>query len=207
MVQVIAGATNPNCKPLLAEMFRHRYQIFVCEKGWDLKSDNGLELDDYDTNETLYLIEFDGSSNIGASMRLNPTDRACMLQDHFADMCEREMPRGKDVWELTRGAVSADLRKSGIYGRVICAMVEVALLWGAKKGIGIFSVEYLMRQMRFGLDAKPLGPTRTLDGEPNVAAEIMFNPETLDRLRASFKLNAPVIERIHLMPKSEKAAA
>jgi N-acyl-L-homoserine lactone synthetase len=206
MVQVIAGATNPSCRTLLAEMFRHRYQIFVREKGWDLKTHNGLEFDDYDTAETIYLIEFDGGEQIGASMRLNPTDRPFLLQDHFADMCEREIPRGKDTWELTRGAVSADLRRSGIYGRVICAMVEAALLWGVKKGIGIFSVEYLMKQMRFGLDAKPLGQPRTIDGEPNVAAEIVFDRETLERLRASFKITAPTIERLHLMPQQPKAA-
>lgn len=205
MVQVICGATNPNCRPLLADMFRHRYQIFVEEKGWDLKSYNGLEFDNYDTAETLYLVEFEKQGYIGASMRLNATDRPCMLSDIFSEMCEREMPKGKDVWELTRGAVSSNLRRSGIYGRVICGMVEAALLWGAKTGVGIFSVEYLMKQMRFGLDAKPLGQPRMMEGEPNVAAEIAFNRETLERLRASFKITAPVIEQIHVL--NQKAAA
>lgn len=207
MVQVVEGATNPVCKPLLADMFRHRHQIFIVEKKWDLKSYNGLEFDKYDTSETLYLVEFEGPSKIGASMRLNSTDRPCMLHDHFASMCEREIPRGRDVWELTRGAVSASLRKSGIYGRVITAMVEAALLWGVQRGVGVFSVEYLMRQMRFGLDAKPLGQPRIIDGEPNVAAEIIFTPEVLSRLRTSFKLSAPAIERIHLMPEHDRKAA
>lgn len=207
MVQVIAGATNPDCGPLLEGMFRHRYQIFVCEKGWNLKCENGLEIDQYDTADTIYLVEFVSGSKIGASMRLNPTDRPCMLEDHFADMCERAMPRGKDVWELTRGAVSSDLRKSGIYGRVICAMVEAALLWGIQKGIGVFSVDYLMKQMRFGLDAKPLGQPRVIDGEPNVAAEILFDRETLERLRASFRITTPAIERLYMMPTPRKAAA
>jgi N-acyl-L-homoserine lactone synthetase len=206
MVHVIAGATNPDCEALLTQMFRQRYQIFVCEKGWDLKTDGELEIDAYDTADTVYLIAFD-KEKIGASMRLAPTDRACMVADHFGDMCERELPRGRDVWELTRGAVNADLRRSGIYGRVICAMVEVALLWGVKKGIGVFSVDYLQKQMRFGLDAKPLGRPRTIDGEPNVAAEILFDRETLDRLRSSFKIAAPCIERIYAMPVPHKVAA
>jgi len=204
MVHVVVGATNPNCVDLLAEMFRHRCAIFVHEKRWNLKTQDGLEFDVYDTSDTIYLLEFD-KGHIGASMRMNPTDRPCMLGDLFADMCERDMPRGKDVWELTRGAVSADLRRSGIYGRVICGMVECALLWGAKKGIGVFSVEYLMKQMRFGLDAKPLGPPRIMDNEPHVAAEIMFNPETLERLRASFRITGPVIERLFI--HTERAAA
>ena len=207
MVQVIVGATNPDCRVLLADMFRHRYQIFVKEKGWDLKTYNGLEFDKYDNSDTLYLVEYESRSVIGASMRLNATDKPFMLKDVFPEMCERELPQGKDVWELTRGAVSSQLRRSGIYGRVICAMVEAALLWGVKSGVGVFSVEYLMKQMRFGLDAKPLGQPRIIDGEPNIAAEIAFNSETLGRLRSSFKISAPVIEHVYLLPQERKAAA
>ena len=205
MVHVVVGATNPNCRELLAAMFRQRYDVFIKEKGWNLKSYNGLEFDNYDTESTIYLLEFDGYGALVASMRMNPTDGPYMLADIFSEVCEGEIPRGPDVWELTRGALSKSLRRSGYWGRMQCAMLESALLWGARKATGFFSVDHIMKQMRVGLDIKPLGQPRIVDGEANVAAEFPFNSETLERLRASYRITGPVIEQIHLMP--QKAAA
>ena len=136
MVHVVVGATNPNCREMLAKMFRQRHDVFITEKGWKLKGYNGLEFDQYDTAETIYLMQFDGRDNIIASMRMNPTDGPYMLADIFGEVCEVPIPRGRDVWELTRGALSKNLRKSGTWGRMQCAMLESALLWGATKATG-----------------------------------------------------------------------
>lgn len=206
MVHVVVGATNPNCRQMLAKMFRQRYEVFVKEKGWNLKTYNGLEFDKYDTSSTIYLMQFDARSNLVASMRMNPTDQPFMLADIFSEVCEAPIPRGPDVWELTRGALSKNLRKSGYWGRMQCAMLEAALLWGAKKATGFFTVDHIMKQMRVGLDVKPLGPPRIVDGEANIAAEFPFNSLTLVRLRSSYGITGPAIEQIHLMPEQKAAA-
>jgi N-acyl-L-homoserine lactone synthetase len=207
MVHVVEGATNPNCRKLLAAMFRQRHDIFIKEKGWKLKSYNGLEFDQYDTAQSIYLMEFDGDDQLVASMRMCRTDGPYMLADIFSEVCEVPIPRGVDVWELTRGALSKSMRKSGYWGRIQCAMFEAALLWGATKATGFFTVDHIMKQMRVGLDVKPLGPPKIVDGEANVAAEFPFNSETLGRLRSSYGISGPVIEQIHLMPTEHKAAA
>jgi N-acyl-L-homoserine lactone synthetase len=206
MVHVVVGATNPNCREILAKMFRQRHDVFIKEKGWKLKSYNGLEFDRYDTAETIYLVQFDRDDNVVASMRMNPTDRPFMLADIFSNVCESPIPRGRDVWELTRGALSANMRKSGYWGRMQCAMLESALLWSAKRAIGFFTVDHIMGTMRVGLDVKPLGPPRLIDGEANIAAEFPFNSLTLERLRSSYGISGPVIEHIHAMPVVRKAA-
>ena len=64
-----------------------------------------------------------------------------------------------------------------------------------------------MKQMRVGLDVKPLGQPRIVDGQVNVAAEFPLNAETLRRLRQSYKIAGPVIERIYYMPQEDRAAA
>ena len=145
MVQLIIGATNPNARELLAKIFRQRYEIFVKEKGWNLKTYNGLEFDNYDVPTTLYLAQVAANGDMIASMRMNTTDGPYLLGDVFADMCQGPIPHGRDVWELTRGALSPNLRRSKHYGRMICGVLEAALLWGAKKSIGIYSVDYLMK--------------------------------------------------------------
>src|SRR5882672_11815610 len=106
MVTLVVGATNPNARELLAKMFRQRHQVFVEEKGWKLKSYNGLEFDNYDTDETVYLMALTPEGEMAASMRMMRTDKPHMLADVFSDMCEGGAPKGSDVWELTRGAMN-----------------------------------------------------------------------------------------------------
>src|SRR5690348_13875553 len=67
MVTLVVGATNPNARGLLAKMFRQRHQVFVEEKGWKLKSYNGIEFDSYDTDETVYLMALTPDGEMAAS--------------------------------------------------------------------------------------------------------------------------------------------
>lgn len=207
MVQLVQGATNPLCRDLLTKMFRQRYDIFIREKGWNIKSENGLEVDQYDTPETLYLIDLDRDGNVAASTRMVRTDQPYMLADVFSDMCERELPRTADCWELTRGALTRGLRGSGHYGRIQCALLEAALLFGVTKGCGLFSVDLIQAKIRSGLDAKPMGQPRMIDGEPHVTADFPLTGEMLPRTRALFKIVDPVIEHIWLMPGQQRKAA
>jgi acyl-homoserine lactone synthase len=135
------------------------------------------------------------------------TDQPFMLADIFADMCERPIPRGPHCWELTRGAMSKNLRGSGHYGRIQCGLLEAALLFGVNKGVGVFSVDLLMNKIRSGLDAKPLGQPRMIDGEPNVAADFPLTGDMLERTRALFKISGPVLKHLHLMPQQQRKAA
>jgi acyl-homoserine lactone synthase len=206
MVVLVVGATNPNARELLAKMFRQRHQVFVEEKGWKLKSYNGLEFDNYDTDETVYLMALTPEGEMAASMRMMRTDKPHMLADVFADMCEGGVPRGSDIWELTRGAMNKDLRATGYWARMQCGLVEAALLWGVSKGTGIYTVDYTTALMRMGWDGKPLGQPRMMDGEPYVVCECSLTGEVLARTRALHKIKGPVIERIFYMPERRAAA-
>jgi N-acyl-L-homoserine lactone synthetase len=207
MIHLIAGATNPNCREHLARMFRLRHDVFVKEKGWKLKSYNGLEFDQFDTADTLYLAEFDDDSEMVATVRMNPMNKPTLMSEVFADMCHEGPPKRADMWELTRGAIAKHVRKSIHFGRIECATIEAALLWGVTSACGIFGVDLLMKKMRTGLDAKPMGQPRMIDGEPNVAAEFPMNAEVLQRTRALYRITGPSIEQIHLMPAPQKVAA
>jgi acyl homoserine lactone synthase len=207
MVQLVVGAANPACRELLNKMYRQRYEIFVKEMGWNIKSENGLEFDQYDTDHSIYAIDLDRDGNVAASTRFVPTDQPFMLAEVFADMCEREIPRTSKCWELSRGAMSKNLRRSGHYGRIQCALLEAALLFGVNQACGIFTVELLMGKIRTGLPAKPLGQPKDIDGEAHVAADFPLTADMLERTRALFKIKGPVIEHIYMLPDQHKAAA
>jgi len=206
VIHLIAGATNPNCRELLAGMFRLRHDVFIKEKHWNIKSYNGLEFDQFDTEETLYLVELDEAGAVVATVRMNPTDRPTLFSEVFADMCHGGPPKCPKTWELTRGAIAQNVRKSLHFGRIECATIEAALLWGVTKACGIFGVDLLMKKMRCGLDAKPIGQPRMIDGESHVAAEFAMNGDVLQRTRTLYRITGPSIEQIHLMPGARQAA-
>ena len=206
MIHLIAGATNPNCRELLAGMFRLRHDVFIKEKHWNIKSYNGLEFDQFDTEETLYLVELDEAGAVVATVRMNPTDRPTLFSEVFADMCHGGPPKCPKTWELTRGAIAQNVRKSLHFGRIECATIEAALLWGVTKACGIFGVDLLMKKMRCGLDAKPIGQPRMIDGESHDAAEFAMNGDVLQRTRTLYRITGPSIEQIHLMPGARQAA-
>lgn len=207
MIHLIVGATNPNCRELLVDMFRLRYEVFIKEKGWTIKSYNGLEFDQFDTDETIYLVELDDDGVVVATVRMNATDRPTLFSEVFADMCHDGPPKSAKTWELTRGAIAKHVRKSLHFGKIECATIEAALLWGVTSACGIFGVDLLMKKMRCGLDAKPIGQPRMIDGESNVAAEFAMNSDVLQRTRALYRITGPSIEQIHLMPVAQKEAA
>lgn len=207
MIHLVVGATNPNCRELVAAMFRLRHDVFVKEKGWKIKSYNGLEFDQFDTSETLYLAEFDDDGDLIATVRMNPMNGPTLLSEVFADMCQDGAPKSPDAWELTRGAIAKHVRKSVHFGRIECATVEAAILWGVTRACGVFGVDLLMKKMRCGLDAKPLGQPRMIDGEPTVAAEFPMNIDVLQRTRALYRITGPSIGQIHLMPAPQQRKA
>lgn len=207
MVHLIVGATNPNCRELLTHVFRLRHDVFVKEMGWKLKCQDELEIDQFDTAQTLYLVEFDDDGAVVATVRMNPMSGPTLLSEVFADMCEGGVPNSPQMWELTRGAIAGHVRKSKHFGHIECATIEAALLYGVTKACGLFGVDLLMKKMRAGLDAHPMGQPRMIEREPHVAAEFPMNTDVLQRTRALYRISGPSLERIHLMPEERKAAA
>ncbi len=207
MIHLIVGSTNPNCTELLNGIFRLRHDVFVKEMAWKIDARNGLEFDQFDTPDTLYLAELDNTGEVVATVRMNPASRPTLLSEVFPAMCENGAPSSPLTWELTRGAIAKRVRKSIHFGRIECATIEAALLWGITNACGLFGVDLLMKKIRAGLEAKPLGQPRMIDGESTVAAEFPMNIEVLKKTRALYRISGPSIERIHAQPAIEKAAA
>jgi len=86
-----------------ASMFRDRKTLFVDLLGWDVPVvDDAFEIDRYDSGAALYLIAFDDDGQHIGSMRLLPTVPGHLLSDLFAELCKGDIPRGRDVMEITR---------------------------------------------------------------------------------------------------------
>src|SRR5476651_265297 len=88
---------------------QYRHQIFVEQLGWRLPlAIDGFERDQYDRDDTVYVVAHDESGSICGCARLLPTTLPYLLKDIFPFLiAERaSAPQSADIWELSRFAVS-----------------------------------------------------------------------------------------------------
>ena len=79
-VHVVTGANRSLYTKALERMHQIRYRVFVEDLGWsDLKSADGLETDDFDNDDAVYLLACEDGECFG-SVRLLPTWRRSLLK-------------------------------------------------------------------------------------------------------------------------------
>lgn len=175
--------------PLAASMFSDRKQQFVDQLGWDIPVIAGqYEIDQYDGGDAHYLIAVDADGGHAGSMRLLPTIRPHLLADHFADLCDGDIPRGPHVMEITRLCLPARLGREdrrALRNRLISAMTDHALHSGVTVLIGVVTAVFRETILAMGWRAAPLGPARSHQGSSIGAFRIDLAPATPALLAAT----------------------
>ncbi|TKC92666.1 GNAT family N-acetyltransferase [Trinickia terrae] len=168
----------------------YRHRIFVQQLGWDLPgADEHLERDQYDRDDTVYVVAHDESGSICGCARLLPTNRPYLLQEFpFLLADGMPAPNSSDVWEVSRLAASpdasdpADTDAACAMRPMMAAVVECAAKRGARQLIAVtfLSMERLLR--RIGLHVHRAGPAQRIDGRMVVALLMDIDAQTLGAL-------------------------
>lgn len=156
---------GPDALPpaMLESMFRMRYEVFHERLNWEVRVAKGMEWDEFDDRDTLYVIgvrESDGC--VFASWRLRSTHRRYMLRDTFpALLGNKKAPDDELVWEVSRFAVR---RGATLEGGAYCGFNDLTrklfahtLRWAFERGItrGMWvttlSVERMARRLGYTL--------------------------------------------------------
>jgi acyl homoserine lactone synthase len=176
-----------------AALAQYRHQVFVEQLGWDLPcADSRFERDQYDREDTIYIVARDESGTICGCARLLPTTRPYLLREVFPFLLAADMaaPEAPDVWELSRFAAKpatnltakGDESVSWAVRPMLASVVECAAKLGARQLIGVtfLSMERLFR--RIGIHAHRAGPAQRVDGRMVVACWIDIDSQTLTAL-------------------------
>src|SRR5579862_3522356 len=100
MVFIVTSENRVLFDDELVQMHRQRKSVFVDGLAWPLTVTEGLEVDDYDGRDALYLLITDQhDQDLVASARLLRTDRPHPLGSLFPQLCEGPVPQGPSVWE------------------------------------------------------------------------------------------------------------
>lgn len=169
---------------------RWRHLVYVEERGWeDLRRPDGLERDQFDTDEAVHLLALDGSDFVGAS-RMLPMSEPTLLSEIFPDLVEREpVPRDPQTVEWTRMFV-VPARRTGqgsrsVGGALFCGVMEYCLGIGARRVGGVMETFWLPRWQRFGWITRPMGMPRDIGGAMTLAAFMDVDERALAGVRSA----------------------
>jgi N-acyl-L-homoserine lactone synthetase len=195
MVLVVTAQDRPSWPQLVEEMHRQRRQVFVDRFGWDLPvTEDGLEVDQFDGAAVVYLLSVGADGGLAGSLRLTPSEAPHLLADLFPHLCERRVPRGEGIWEISRFCTDPALADPRLARKeLLVGVVEFALLYGVHRYTLVSHMLGLSQLVGIGWDAKPLGlPAQDPSGAVGALA-IDITPETLKLLRSQAGFSGPVL--------------
>jgi acyl-homoserine lactone synthase len=164
------------------------YRIVVEEWWWDIPGiEPGYDKDQFDTENTVYVVVMSAQGRVLATVRVNPTTGPHMLSELFADYCDLQpYPVAPDVWECSRFVTDRAMMADPVIDfRVRCQLGIGLTVYCIDHGINRLS--WLTHQAFYNLvqrvwKTEPLGlPRRTESDCAWIPAVSTIDIAALDR--------------------------
>jgi N-acyl-L-homoserine lactone synthetase len=191
MLTITTGTSSELQSAVDTGLASYRHKIFVEQLGWELPAAaSGLERDQFDRADTLYVVAQDERGRVCGCARLLPTTQAYLLGSVFPGLMGNQEPAcSQEVWELSRystqtadGETTTRTEARERFRLVLKAVVDAAVKVGATRLItfSFLGVERLARG--FGIHVHRAGPPQFIDGKPVVAFWIELDHQTFHAL-------------------------
>lgn len=152
-------------REVMNSMFRLRHAVFSERLRWDVKSENGMERDQFDQCDPIYVLVKEDSGEVVGMSRLLPTTGPYMMKDVFHQLLHgKPAPHDPAVWEISRFAFTQAKPHSKGFGfsEIPLRVLETAIYFGQDHGIRYYvavvstAIERMLRIM--GLELHRFGP-------------------------------------------------
>lgn len=189
MIHIVQGMSDPAHAQTLETMFLDRKRLFVDLLGWDVPIVDGrFEMDRFDGPDACYLVACNSAGDHVGSMRLLPTNQPHILDTLFAELCEDSVPRGQDIFEITRLCLPARLgaaERLRIRNLLISAMIDYALDSGITVLTGVVQADFRLAVLAMGWECSGLGPELLIGRQLLGAFRLEIGADTPERVRAT----------------------
>lgn len=92
-MEVFCGTQAELMPDYYAKLLSYRHQVFIERLGWELDSIDGLERDQFDRPDTVYVVSRDENGTVTGCARLLPTTQPYLLGDVFPQLLNGQIPR------------------------------------------------------------------------------------------------------------------
>ena len=199
MIHCVTAYNAHTYDDALAQMFRRRYELFVAARGWQgLEHGSGIERDQFDTEDAVYLLSLGEDCSVLGGLRLLPTVPPHLLSEVFSQLAPGGVPRGPDTYEMTRYFTVRD-RKQGelmrrVAGELLCAMFEFCLSAGVAWITTLFDTFFLRRmQHNRWTETTVLGPPQAYEEGTAIAMKFAASLTNLESTRIAHGIDHAVL--------------
>lgn len=197
MILAIDCSTRETYAEVLARMHEVRKSVFVDRLRWDVPvTEDRFEIDQFDTDRAVYLINLDPAGEHLASVRLLPSTAPHVLGDVFDHLCEGGAPRLADTWEITRLCTTPGLERARAQKarhKLAVGLVEFAARNAIARYTCVIEVQNIPSLIAPGWDCVPLGLPCTHEGALLGAFALNITPATQALMIARWGGEYPVL--------------
>jgi acyl homoserine lactone synthase len=202
MIFNVYASDLPRHPALADQMFRMRARVFKERLRWDVAVKDGIERDQYDDMDPLYVMSIDDRSGLlRGAVRILPTTGRHMMADIFNDFFDEPvLVQSPQIWECTRFAIHPDLEATltptGLdvaTSELLLGVCDAALASGVTQILGVSEVPMLRIYRRSGWAPEIVGRS----ARPGTVAifaglwDVTREASLTIRARAGFSAAAP----------------
>jgi N-acyl-L-homoserine lactone synthetase len=195
---------------LLFDMHRLRKRVFKDRMGWDVQiTQGGLEIDQFDIPEAIYLLSVNSAGRVIGNWRLLPTTGPTMIRDVWPQFLDTlPMPVSATVWEASRFAVDSPEGQSNeglaevnrATQELFCGLTEVCLLTGIREVYTLYDMRIARLLKRLNCRARATSERLRIDTFQAEIGVFATDETMLANLRAASGIRERLIEPDMLPP-------
>jgi len=197
MMNVLTAQNVDDYPELMEKVWRFRHKQFVERLGWkELRSDDGREMDRFDTDDAIHLVVTSGDNIVGYT-RLLRTSRPHLLSDVYPEIMEgNDWPRADNIYEWTRcisddrAAKFGDVQASHV---LITGVLEFCLVSGIKGMIVETHPKLVTWMLETGYKVETLNMPQVINDVPVVPVYIGATRAALERHHQMFGIRSSVL--------------
>lgn len=177
MIEIIQAGQSGKTESLI-DMHRVRKFIFKDRMGWDVDiSPDGLEIDDFDLPEAVYILVRDEKSRVSGVWRMLPTTSPSMIRNIWPQFLEDfSMAQSNDAWEVSRFGVytydddpRAHIRNvSKITAQLISTLLGICTTNQINDIYTMYNPQVGRSVSKIGFIAAEVSQERPVDGKPSI---------------------------------------